>query len=165
MFNTISLDDTAKAYVQNCLKQGGKYANVLANAPSGKVTTFLPDQLDYSHINYSRSIHLTFGIRIYDTARKNIYKIVKLFLQGGTDRYAIIETYYDSSDLKKLDSVPSVVSSENEIYFLLKSNAEDQEIKYAFSSARDYPFVCGLIDLGGVNFALVENQTIQSDWW
>jgi len=165
MLNNIQLTDTAKDYAQNCLRQGGKYADSLTNISSGRITAFLPSQLDYSHVDYSRSLHLTFGVQIYEVARQNIYEMVNSFLQSGINKYALVETYYNSRDLKKMPSLPNTVYSENEILFLLKPHASIQEIKNAFSSARDYPFVCGLIDLNGADFSLLENQNIQSERW
>jgi|RhiMetdeSRZDD1v2_1073273.scaffolds.fasta_scaffold183140_2 hypothetical protein len=165
MFNNINLDDTAKAYIINCLAQGNKYASLLASLPLRKVTAFLPDELEGVPIDYSRSIDLTFRIRIYDATRSNIYEVVRLFLQSGNHRFALIETYYRSGDLEKIVPLPGHMYSENEIYFLLKPYQNGPEIKNAFSSARDYPFVCGLIDLSGVNVSLTDNQPISPNWW
>jgi hypothetical protein len=165
MFNNISLDNTAKEFIVYCLRNGNNYANMLASLPLGKVTSFLPNELAGLNIDYDSSIQLTFGIRIYDATRSNIYEVVRLFLQSGDHRFALIETYYHLDDLGKINSLPSVMYSENEIYFLLKPYQDTPEIKNAFSSARDYPFVCGLIDLSGVNLPLADNQPIMSTSW
>jgi hypothetical protein len=138
---------------------------MLASLPLGKVTSFLPNELAGLNIDYDSSIQLTFGIRIYDTTRSNIYELVRLFLQSGDYRFTLIETYYHLDDLGKMGSLRSVVYSENEVYFLLKPYQDTPEIKKAFSSARDYPFVCGLIDLSGVNLSLADNQPILPNWW
>jgi hypothetical protein len=165
MFNNISLDNTAKEYIIDCLKNGNKYANLLLNLPLERVTAFLPNELAGLNIDYDSSIQLTFGIRIYDITRNNIYEVVRRFLQGGDHRFALIETYYHLYHLDKIRSLPSYLRSENEIYFLLSPSQNLSDIKNAFSSARDYPFICGLIDLSGVNLSLTGHQSILPDWW
>lgn len=165
MFNNVSLDNTAKEYIIDCLKNGNHYAKMLASLPLGKVTSFLPDELAGLNIDYDSSIQLTYGIRIYDATRSYIYEVVRRFLQSGDHRFALIETYYHLDRLGKMDSMPRVVYSENEIYFLLEPYQDTPEVKKAFSSARDYPFVCGLIDLSGVDLSLTDNQPILPNWW
>jgi hypothetical protein len=164
MLKNITLDDKAKTFIKECLLQGNEYAHALLNSPwSGKITTFLPEEIDYSHIDFSQSIFLSTGIKIYNDTRNIIFNKTYLFFQKEINRYALFETYYNDDHLKNMKPLQDLVYHENEIYFLLDANSYSQNTKDAFASARNYPFICGLIDLKSKKLPLYNKQKITNE--
>ncbi len=166
MLINAEIDHRAIEYIQLELSHGNSYArSVLKNGFSGRVTTFLPEGSPLGQIEFAQSIELTTGINIFRASRNLIYPLISSFLSGDKRRIALIETYYYPTDISKLDNIPPIAYYQKEIYYMLGIAVGSIDVDKAFSSARDYPFVCGLVDLGKTNYVIKKNLKIPQDWW
>ena len=166
MLMKIELKDDAFDYVRDQLDQGDTYARSLLDLESkGKIYTFLPEKLIDHPIDFSRSVQLSTGIRIYHETEDVVCPVVASFLDHQ-NKISLIETLSTPISIKHRPEPPAVSLFGQEVYFVLKSYEKLDRIKRAFKGGRDYPFVCGLIDLGNdTNIVLAESQSIQPEWW
>jgi hypothetical protein len=156
----IELGNSEFVYFQNQLSRGNAYAKqLLPFCSHGRLVTFLPEEIIDEKIDFSNSIALTYGINIYAEVRKTIYDFVASFLQVN-GRLAFIETYYYPREVPELIGGLTIVTFENEVYYVLRSEERLEKIKEAFSSARDYPFICGLIDMKDNLETIIEGQQL-----
>ena len=165
MLVKIELGQNAFEYISSELRDGDTYASHLLNAKrKGKIYTFLPDELKKDPVDFEKSIFLTTKIRIYSETRDIVYNFVASFLDDE-NRISIIETLFTRKSIKTKPEDPPVNYYQDEVYFTLSLRPKLDKVERVFKRARDYPFVCGLIDLSGEKFSLLENQNIQPEWW
>jgi len=165
MLTKIKLEKNAFEYISGELRTGDTYAKHLLNVEhKGEVYTFLPSDLKDDSVNFNKSIYLTTQFRVYGEASKIVGEFIVSFLDKE-NRISLIETLHDSKSITKMLEPPSANYYQDEAYFALKPREKIGRVLRAFKGARDYPFICGLIDLSGEKFALLENQNIQPEWW
>jgi hypothetical protein len=160
------IDGRAQAYVESQLRQGGKYARAcIASAKRATCFSHLPPDLDYSVVDLGESIMLRTGIRIFDESRRILLELVGSFIGESDARIAVVETYYRPNHLPALTSRPRILSTDDEILFALTHSDDRATLHRALTSARDYPFVCGLIDLGSSGYDFRGNGAIRDEDW
>lgn len=165
MLTKTELAQDAFEYIDSKLRTGDTYASHLINTKHrGKIFTFLPDELKNNPVDFEKSIFLMTKIRVYDESRDVVCKFVASFLDME-NRVSLIETLSSRESVKKKPEPPSANYYQDEVYFFLKPHEKTDKVLRAFKGARDYPFICGLIDLNGVDFVLLEDQNIQTEWW
>jgi len=135
--------------LQEQLVSGNSYANALLETGySGSVFTYLPVSIHPYKYDLSHLVEFTRTSDVPSNGNKAIYEYVYSFLKSSKTRVALIETYYSLKDVSKLREISRAIPSGDEIYFFLNREDELSSVISGFRSARDYPFVCGLIELG-----------------
>jgi hypothetical protein len=167
MLTQIGLGQNALEYIHAQLKSGNTYARALLETSGfGKIYTFLPEKLkEKKQIEVSQSIYLSTGLKIKTDSKQIMNRFVHSFLQENDSRMGLVETYYGSDDVSKLINIPTAVFYSSEVYFFMKPRESLDVIGHGFGSARDYPFICGLIELKDEKNMLHENRKIRPEQW
>jgi hypothetical protein len=132
----------------------------LATGYSGRIFTYLPLDIHPYKYDLSRLIEFTRASNIPSNSRDAIYEYVLSFLQSDKKRMALVETYFSPENVSKLQDSPRFIYSGKEVYIYLKSGDNLATIKSRFRKANNYPFICGLMDLGEESQEIFEQQQI-----
>jgi hypothetical protein len=152
--------------LQEQLADGNSYADTLLKTGYlGSVFTYLPVSIHPYRYELSQLVESGQTSDAPSNSRKAIYDYVYSFLQSSKNGVALIETYYHPKDISKLREIPRIISSGEEIYFFLNKEDELSSIISGFRSARDYPFVCGLIDMEDKEQVFHTKNEISTNQW
>lgn len=165
-----ALGENALKYIHQCLNDGKTFSKTLLSKRkiSGDVFSFLPRGFDLNQIsNFRESIFFESKVYSQNHCLDAINHEIKTFLSANSRNVCIFEdSILNKSDIIRRDPRISVIFSDNEVYYLLASEENQDKLiqKYIDEANFGWLFLCFFVTLDDKNGFFKSKDLSEADF-